>query len=303
MVLVLHSHETGMHQNNGILLTILPFSSFQSRVTYTLIFLAILDSICNRNGNCWVSLQIVYHCMCYKAKIRFFCQVMNTQGSLCFSSSQVFFLPASLLVTLVFRWRICQPVSDTKASTPHARKKPFDTQGSFQVGEKAFSFKSNIFVAPLFDELLSDTLFMDCFLLFLSSWSFDGTAVWHTMWYVGSWCYCIYIVSFTVLSQFNFYEMHMTSSVGSVSQILYVNRSVYFSWLCVYFSYFHVKGKLCVNEDSQINIIIPPANERANERSQVKVLNWVVFVLNNSDCVVLNLFMMSVVIKPCFKGF
>ena len=145
---------------------------------------------------------------------------------------------------------------------PHARKKPSDTQGSFQVGEKAFSFKSNIFVAPLFDKLLSDTLFMDCFLLFLSSWSFDGKAVWHTMWYVGSWCYCIYIVSFTVLSQFNFYEMHMTSSVGSVSQILYVNRSVYFSWLCVYFSYFHVKGKLCVNEDNQINIIIPPANER-----------------------------------------
>lgn len=40
-------------------------------------------------------------------------------------------------------------MADTKASTPHARKKPSDTQGSFQVGEKAFSFKSNIFVAPL----------------------------------------------------------------------------------------------------------------------------------------------------------
>lgn len=81
------------YASNGILLTILPFSSFQSRVTYTLIFLAILDSICNRNGNCWVSLQIVYHCMCYKAKIRFFCQVMNTQGSLCFSISHSFLSP------------------------------------------------------------------------------------------------------------------------------------------------------------------------------------------------------------------
>ena len=238
-----------------------------------------------------------------RQKSGFSVKLWTPKGVFVFPVLTVFFLPASLLVTLVFRWRICQPVADTKASTPMREKKPSDTQGSFQVGEKAFSFKSNIFVAPLCDELLSDTLFMDCFLLFLSSWSFDGKAVWHTMWYVGSWCYCIYIVSLTVLSQFNFYEMHMTSSVGSVSQILYVNRSVYFSWLCVYFSYFHVKGKLCVNEDSQINIIIPPANERANERSQVKVLNWVVFVLNNSDCVVLNLFMMSVVIKPCFKGF
>ena len=176
--------------------------------------------------------------MCYKALNPVFLSSCEHPRESLFFQFPSFFIPASLLVTLVFRWRICQPVVDTKASTPHARKKPWNTQGSFQVGEKAFSFKSNIFVAPFFDELLSDALFMDCFLLFLSSWSFDGKAVWHTMWYVGSWCYCIYIVSFTVLSQFNFYEMHMASSVRSVSQILYVHRSVYFSWLCVYFSYF-----------------------------------------------------------------
>ena len=80
--------------------------------------------------------------------IQFFCQVVNTRGSHCFSSSLVF-LPASLLVTLVFRWRICQPVADTKASTPHARKKPSDTQGSFQVGEKAFFLLSNFFCSTV----------------------------------------------------------------------------------------------------------------------------------------------------------
>ena len=115
--------------------------------------------------------------------------------------------------------KICPPMADTKASTPMQKKPPLIPRVVFKLVKKLF-FLSNIFVAPLFDELLSDTLFMVRFLIFLSSWSFDGKAVWHTMWYVGSWCYCIYIVSFTVLSQSNFCEMHMTSSVRSVSQIL-----------------------------------------------------------------------------------
>ena len=143
------------------------------------------------------------------------------------------FSPGFPACNVGLQMKICQPMADTKASTPMQEKYPLIPRVVFELLKKLF-FLSNIFVAPLFDELLSDTLFMVCFLIFLSSWSFDGKAVWHTMWYVGSWCYCIYIVSFTVLSQFDFYEVHMTSSLRSVSQILYVHRSVYFSWLCLF---------------------------------------------------------------------
>lgn len=173
--------------------------------------------------------------MCYKALDPVFMSSYvyeHPRESLFFQCSS-FFLPASLLVKLQSSDEDLSACGRHPGIHSHAKKKPSDTQGSFQVGEK----KSNIFVAPLFDELLSHFLFMTCFLIFLSSWSFDGKAVWHTMWYVGSWCYCIYIVSFTVLSQFNFCKMHMASSVRPVSQILYEHRSVYFSWLCVYFSY------------------------------------------------------------------
>ena len=106
--------------------------------------------------------------MCYKAlNPVFLSSCEHPRESLFFQFSS--FSSGFPACNFGLQMKICPPMVDTKASTPHARKKPSDTQGSFQVGEKAFSFKSNIFVAPLFDELLSDTLFMDCFLLFLSS--------------------------------------------------------------------------------------------------------------------------------------